>query len=419
MDRTREEIAIIGGGVAGIVTAWLLSRRHNVTLLEKNDYLGGHTHTIELKHGPDARCCVDTGFIVYNERTYPNFIKFLSALGVEGRDSEMSFSYWDDERKFGYAGTSLNGLFAQRKNFFRPAFWRMLMEIRRFGQQGGEEVKTGRVPQITIGEYLKQNRFAPEFIEWYILPMGAAIWSMPTEQMLRYPAANLLRFLSNHGLLSLQNRPRWKTVSGGSWTYVKAFQSQFNGRIMLDAKVESVRRSADGAWVKQAGSETRFDRVVLACHADEALALLQDATELERELLGPWCYTSNQTVLHNDVSALPPQKRCWASWNFRRSEAGGEAPLLLTYHMNRLQGLETANEYCVTLNGPYPLQGSPIAEMTYHHPNYTAATMAAQERLQDLQTERTRFCGSYFGYGFHEDAVRSAVSVGRDLGIEL
>jgi predicted NAD/FAD-binding protein len=301
MDGKREEIAIIGGGVAGIVTAWLLSRHHNVTLLEKNDYLGGHTHTIELKTGPDAGCCVDTGFIVYNERTYPSFIKFISDLGVEGRDSEMSFSYWDEEQQFGYAGTSLNGLFAQRKNIFRPAFWRMLMEIRRFGQQGSEEVETGQVPQITIGEYLEKNRFAPEFIEWYILPMGAAIWSMPAREMLRYPAANLLRFLSNHGLLSLENRPRWKTIQGGSWTYVKAFQRQFSGQILLKAQVESIRRGDEGVWVKQADSEMRFDRVVMACHADEALALLQDATALERELLGPWHYTANRTVLHSDV----------------------------------------------------------------------------------------------------------------------
>lgn len=419
MDGKREDIAIIGGGVTGIVAAWLLSRRHNVTLMEKNDYLGGHTHTIELKEGPDALCCVDTGFIVFNERTYPNFIKFLSVLGVEGRDSEMSFSYWDDDRQFGYAGTSLNGLFAQRKNLFRPSFWRMLLEIHRFGQQASEEVKSDKVPAVTLGEYLEMKRFAPEFIEWYILPMGAAIWSMPVREMMRYPAANLLRFLANHGLLSLENRPRWKTVRGGSWTYVQAFQRQFNGRVILNAQVESVRRSDEGAWVKIAGGERRYDRVVLACHADEALSLLQDATALERELLTPWRYTPNKTVLHNDISALPPLRRCWASWNYRRMPEGKDTPLILTYHMNRLQGLKTQLEYCVTLNGPYPLQGHPLAEMTYHHPNYNSATWAAQERLQALQGERTWFCGSYFGYGFHEDAVRSAAAVGRAFGVEL
>ena len=406
----RPRVAVIGGGVAGIVAAHLLQTTHAVTLLEQGDYLGGHTHTITLpEDGPDAQLGVDTGFIVFNEATYPRFIGFLDELQVASRPTEMSFGLACMQTGLVYAGNNLNGLFTQRTNLIRPEFYRFLLEIGRFSRQATRDLD-GQGDLGTLEDYIRQHRFMPFMVEHYLNPMAAAIWSMPAGEAGAFPARPFLSFFRNHGLLSLRNRPRWRTVSGGSQRYVDAFVQRFDGTTRLGARVLEVRRAPDGVLVTttEHGAE-RFDQVVIATHADQALRLLADPSPEESRLLGAWHYTANETVLHTDLSVLPAQRRAWACWNFRR-EAGNDQPVFVTYAMNILQGLTTANQYLVTLNRPHPYQeGSVIARMIYHHPSYTNQSMATQPQLPTLNgINRTFFCGSYFGYGFHEDAVRSS-----------
>ncbi len=422
------EIAVIGGGVAGLTAAHILQRRYRVTIFERNDYLGGHTHTIELPAGAgaDAGVPVDTGFIVCNDHTYPLFHRLLGQLGVSTRSSNMSFSYTDPAVPFFYAGTNLNGLFAQRRNLLRPGFWSFLAEIRRFCAEGLRALEQNAVPPVSIGEYVTRGQYSRQFMDWYLVPMMAAIWSTPPGEVTAFPAEALLRFFRNHGLLSLRDRPQWQTVTGGSHAYVKAFQKQFNGAIRLATPVRQVRRAADGVWLSldAGGPELRFDGVVMAAHADETFAMLADPDAAETRLLGPWHYERNRVVLHSDPAALPPVRRAWASWNYVREEPGAAAdlkPVSVTYYMNLLQGLQTRKDYCVSLNRRRPIAPeSIIRELEYAHPTYSFASMSTQAGLPQLNGRRqTWFCGSYFSYGFHEDAVRSAVAVGRDLGLEL
>jgi predicted NAD/FAD-binding protein len=416
-------VAVAGGGVAGIVAAHLLQERHEVTLLERNDYLGGHTHTVVIPDGPDAGTPVDTGFIVLNDRTYPLFTTFLDRLGVPTRYSEMSFSFCDAGTGFCFSGTGLNGLFAQRRNLLRPSFYRMLAGIVRFCREARQGIQAGTIPDVTLGEYLETGRYPAETVENYVLPMAGAIWSSRPVDAQRFPVFAFLRFFDSHGLLSLRDRPRWLTVRGGSHTYVRAFQARFTGEIRLGSRVVGVDRRGEGVTVRlEGGQELGFDRVVIAAHADEALAMLDDPSPDESRLLGAWSYQSNRTTLHTDTAALPPSRRAWASWNYtRESGEGGERPVSVSYYMNRLQGLSAHNHYCVSLNRRTPLRsGSVIAEMEYRHPTYTFPSMATQIELPALNgRSNTWFCGSYFGYGFHEDAVRSAVEVGRQFGVEL
>ena len=417
-----QKVAVIGGGVAGIVAAYLLQEKHQVTLFEKNRYLGGHTNTIEIEDGPDAGLAVDTGFIVLNDKTYPLFHRFLERLDIATRKTEMSFGFQCLQSGLVYAGTNLSGLFALRRNLVSLAFFRFLMEIGRFGSQARADLRRGGVPQVTLGEYLQQGRYSRAMIEDYLLPMAAAIWSTPALQVTDFPAHAFLNFFSNHGLLSLQDRPEWQTVAGGSHAYVKAFRRDFTGEIRLSAGIRQVVRNQDGVQVQLADGETRrFDQVVIAGHADQALALLGDPSEEEQRLLGAWTYQRNHTVLHTDASLLPARKAAWAAWNFTRESAGEERPVFVTYYMNRLQGLQAAKDYCVTLNRHEAFRPETvIAEFDYHHPQYDFAALASQAQLPELNgRRRTWFCGSYFGYGFHEDAVRSAVAVGTDFGAAL
>ena len=417
-----QKVAVIGGGVAGIVTAYLLQKKHQVTLFEKNRYLGGHTNTIEIEDGPDAGLAVDTGFIVLNDKTYPLFHRFLERLGIATRKTEMSFGFQCLQSGLVYAGTNLNGLFALRRNLVSLAFFRFLMEIGRFSSQARADLSQGRIPPVTLGEYLHQGRYSRAMIENYLLPMAAAIWSTPALQVTDFPAHAFLNFFSNHGLLSLQDRPEWQTVVGGSHAYVKAFQRDFTGEIRLSAGVRQVVRNQDGVQVQLADGENhRFDQVVIAGHADQALALLGDPSTEEQRLLGAWTYQSNRTVLHTDASLLPERKAAWAAWNFTRESTGEARPVFVTYYMNRLQGLQAEQDYCVTLNRHEAFRPETvIAEFDYHHPQYDFAALASQARLPELNgRRRTWFCGSYFGYGFHEDAVRSAVVVGADFGASL
>ncbi|WP_448874322.1 NAD(P)/FAD-dependent oxidoreductase [Desulfobulbus propionicus] len=403
------QIAVIGAGVAGLVAAHRLQTHHRVTLFEQAERLGGHTHTVVIADGPDAGTAVDTGFIVFNEATYPQFMAFLDEMGVASRETEMSFGLYCRQTDFIYAGNTLNGLFAQRANLLRPQFYRFLLEIGRFCRQASVDLDRGD-DLGTLEDYIRRHRYMPFMVDNYLKPMAAAIWSTPAGQVTAFPALPFLRFFRNHGLLSLHNRPRWRTVCGGSHSYVKAFVDRFTGTIRLNSPIARVRRTGEGVLVEFAdGQHQRFDRVVIATHADQALRLLAEPTAEETRLLGAWRYEANSTVLHTDLSVLPPMPRAWACWNFRR-EAGPEQGVYVTYSMNLLQGLSTRNHYLVTLNRPEGYdQRRVVATMVYHHPTYTTASIASQPGLTSLNGVRnTWFCGSYFGWGFHEDAVRSS-----------
>ncbi len=413
-------IAVVGAGVAGIVAAWILQRQHHVTLFEKRNRLGGHTNTIIIPDGPDAGTAVDTGFIVCNDKTYPNFHRFLRQLEVPVRWSDMSFGFWDQESGLQYAGTSLGGLFAQPANAANPAFLRMLWEIRRFSTEVLRDLEQSpaRLAGVTLGQYLRAGRYSKYMVHNYIVPMGAAIWSTAPGKMLRFPALAFARFFRNHGLLSLKDRPRWQTVVGGSHAYIKAFEKRFTGNTILGARLRSVHREPGGVVLREdGGAERHFDRVVFAVHADQVLPLLADASEDERRLFGPWRYERNHTVLHTDASVLPPNRRAWASWNYTRERGTrpGKGPMSATYHMNRLQGLRTRRQYCVTLNRHESVpEQHVIRELVYTHPLYTRQSIETQEPLRRLSgTGCTGYCGSYLGYGFHEDAVLTAVHLTR------
>lgn len=421
--KPQARIAVIGGGVAGIVSSYLLQKKYSVSLFEAESRLGGHTNTVEISSGPDAGVAVDTGFIVLNNRNYPLFSKFLAELGVPVRWSDMSFSYECRNTGFAYAGTDLNGLFAERKNILSPRFYRFLSEILRFCREGQRELASKKQDEsLTLGEFLQRGAYSTFMRESYLLPMGAAIWSTPLEEILDFPARSFLSFFANHGLLSFKDRPRWQTVEGGSREYVKAFEKAFRGEIRLASAVKNVRSLAEaegqGVLLELAGGgEERFDACVLATHANQTLNILADADSLEKELLSPWRYEKNHTFLHTDRSFLPLNRRAWASWNYCREAESSR--VTVSYHMNRLQGLKTVEDYCVTLNPEREVpQEKVIASFLYEHPVYDTRSVATQSRLAQLQGRRGRyFCGSYFGYGFHEDAVRSAVLLGEHLGV--
>jgi predicted NAD/FAD-binding protein len=409
-DASKKSVAVVGGGVAGIVAAHRLQENHAVSIFDSGEYLGGHTHTNVLPDGPDAGTPVDTGFIVFNEATYPRFIAFLDELGVESRSTEMSFSCHNAVNGLVYAGNDLNGLFAQRVNLLRPSYYRFLLEIGRFCRQGKIDVGAGQ-DLGSLADYIGRHRFHPFMVDNYLKPMAAAIWSTPAAEVVAFPALSFLRFFRNHGLLDLWNRPAWRTVAGGSHSYVQAFARRFTGAIHLKQAVHRLNRDSEGVVLEFGdGSRERFDLAVVATHADQALALLAEPTDLERRLLGPWRYEKNDTVLHTDLTVLPRERHAWACWNFRLEGDGDEPrPAYVTYAMNLLQGLRVNRQYLVTLNRPgeYP-ERKVIARMVYHHPTYTAASMATQAELQSLNAAgRAVFCGSYFGYGFHEDAVRA------------
>jgi predicted NAD/FAD-binding protein len=411
-------IAVIGSGAAGLTATHLLEQKHRVTLFEKEERLGGHTNTIILPDGPDAGTPVDTGFIVMNHRNYPLLTRLFERLGVELRDSNMSFGYHDVPSGLQYCGSGLNGLFAQRSNLFRPAFHRMVRDTLRFFKTASADLDHPRLTDETLGDYLQRHGFGPEFIDHHLIPMGSAIWSTPCEKMLAFPARSFLQFFHNHGLLSLNNRPQWKTVVGGSGSYVKRMQQSWTQvDVRLNAELKGVRRRQDGVeLIFRDGGTERFDHVVIATHADQALGLLTDPAEEEQSLLGCWEYAVSRTLLHTDTDVMPPLRRIWSSWNFRRIEG---ARTCLTYHMNTLQGQQTERNYFVSLNLPQDPMGI-IREFHYEHPMYTRDALQSRAALQRLNGQRnTWFAGSYFGNGFHEDAVRSGAAVAEVFGARL
>lgn len=405
-------IAVIGTGIAGMVAANKLCRVHTLSVFEAADWIGGHTHTIPIPVRDGPMLAVDTGFIVFNHRTYPNFCALLDELGVATQPSDMSFSVRCDRTGVEYSGNNLNTLFAQRRNLLRPAHWRMLVDIVRFYREA-RELLASPDDTITLGSYLRSRRYSRVFIEQHLVPVGAAIWSADPEQFEEFPARYFVQFCQNHGMLNLWRRPCWRVVQGGSWRYVERLTAPYRDAIRLRTPVARVQRFPDHVAVTPRGAPPeRFDAVVLATHSDQALELLADASDAECAILGALPYQANDTVLHTDTRLLPRRRRAWASWNYHVPSAPQRTPTL-TYNMNMLQALPGPTTYCVTLNETDSIDPATIlGRYTYHHPQYTVAALAAQRRHAEINgVNRTYYCGAYWGYGFHEDGVKSALTV--------
>lgn len=410
-------IAVVGSGIAGMSAAWLLSRRFDVTVFEKNGRLGGHANTVEVAT-PDGPLHVDTGFIVYNEENYPNLTALFEHLGVATRLSDMSFGVSLDEGALEYSSFNLQGLFAQGANLVSPRFWSMLRDIRRFYRAGNRAVVNDTLPAQSLGDYLRAGGYCRAFEEDHLLPQAAAIWSTSPGAMRDYPVAAFLRFFHNHGLMQLTARPLWRTVVGGSRAYVEALTRTYADRVRLGCAAVSLRRAEDGVWIRDAHGEVqRFDDVVIAAHADQALHLLEDPDAAERRLLGAIRYSTNRAVLHTDPALMPRRRAAWSSWNHlgRRADpdSGG-----VTYWMNRLQGLPERWPLFVTLNpasDPHP--DTVLRDQTYEHPLFDAAAVEAQSQLWSLQgVRRTWYCGAWFGAGFHEDGLQAGLAVAEAMG---
>ncbi|MGP6431513.1 NAD(P)/FAD-dependent oxidoreductase [Pseudomonas paraglycinae] len=414
------KIAIIGSGIAGLTCAYLLARRHDITVFEADARVGGHTHTVPVT--VDGReYAVDTGFIVFNDWTYPNFIRLLGQLGVAFKPTEMSFSVNDPDTGLEYNGNNLNSLFAQRSNLLSPGFWGMLRDILRFNKEARRDLAEQRITaDTTLDDYLKAGAYGERFILHYIVPMGAAIWSMPMAEMLNFPLQFFVRFFENHGLLSVSNRPQWQVIEGGSSAYIAPLTASFKERIRLNCPVGRIDRDAHGVVIHSPAGIERFDKVVLACHSDQALRLLGNPDDKEREILGALPYADNEVVLHTDTRLLPTRKRAWASWNYRLGGAG-HTRAAVTYDMNILQGIQSDNTFCVSLNQSAGITPSKVlARFTYAHPQFSLSAVAAQQRWAEIDgAQHTHYCGAYWANGFHEDGVVSALRVAAAFGESL
>lgn len=414
------KIAIVGSGIAGLTSAYLLNRKHDISVFEAADWIGGHTHTVDVSvAGRDY--AIDTGFIVFNDWTYPNFIKLLGQLGVGFKPTEMSFSVHDPQTRTEYNGNNLNSLFAQRRNLLSPTFWGMLRDILRFNREALADLESQRIdPHTTLGDYLQSRGYGQRFIEHYIVPMGAAIWSMSLADMLAFPLQFFVRFFKNHGLLSVSNRPQWCVIEGGSSSYIKPLTTSFRERIRLSCPVHRVERDEQGVTVHSAAGSERFDKVIFACHSDQALTMLAQPSAAEQQILGALPYAENDVVLHTDTRLLPDRKLAWASWNYRLG--GGKQQLAaVTYDMNILQGIESDTTFCVSLNQTDAIDPNKIlARYTYSHPQYSLAGVEAQGRWEELNgANNSWFCGAYWANGFHEDGVVSGLRVAAAFGESL
>lgn len=411
-------IAIIGSGISGLVVAHLLHADHDITIFEADDRIGGHAHTVNVSTG-DRRVGIDTGFMVFNEKAYPNFTELLSRLGVSSQQSDMSFSVHCAQSGLEYASTSVDALFAQRGNLLRPSFYRMLADIRRFYREAPEVLNgNSRFDGMTLGDYLHERRYSRAFIDQHIVPMGAAIWSSDASQLESFPVRPFVQFFDNHNFLQISDRPTWRTISGGSQTYVDAISRPFRDRVRLNAPVRSVCRRDDYVEITSDGrTNERFDRVVIAAHSDQALRMLADPTESERAILGAMRYQRNDTVLHTDARMLPKREKAWASWNYYRPQEPADH-VSVTYCMNKLQNFSAPSPYCVSLNRCDAIDDSRVVRrLVYEHPVYDQASFDAQARHLEISgRHRTYYCGAYWGYGFHEDGVRSGLAVCRQFG---
>ncbi len=409
-------IAVIGSGIAGLASAWLLSRQHDVVLFEASDYLGGHTHTHDIEID-NHRLAVDTGFIVHNPQHYPLLTRMFAELGVATQPTTMSFSVHSEASGVEYNATSLDGLFCQRRNLVSPRFWGMVRDLLRFHRIAPRLLESDN-PGPTLGEYLALHGFGDAFRDEHLLPMASALWSSPARQVLEFPVRHLAQFMTNHQMLQVRGRPQWRVVSGGSANYVKALQQRWRAQVRLRTPVLLLRRDAEGVEVVTQSLSQRFDHAVLACHSDQALKLLADADARETEILGAIGYQDNEAVLHTDASLLPGNRKAWAAWNAHVPRHPGDA-CTVSYCMNLLQGLETTQLLVVTLNRSEAIDpGRILRRIRYQHPVYTLASVAAQARRGEIQgRRRTWFAGAYWGWGFHEDGMRSAVDVASALGV--
>lgn len=414
-------IAIIGTGISGMTAAWLLNRQpgeHEITVYESEPRIGGHTNTVTIERGGRA-WPVDTGFIVCNDWTYPNFLALMSTLGVDMQPTTMSFSMRDEHSGIEYGGSTINSLYAQRSNFFTWSFQRMVREILRFNREAPELLQAPAadpLAEIALGDYLSSRGYHAEFIEHYLVPMGGAIWSSSRAAMLRFPARFLVRFMHNHGMLSVDKRPQWRVVKGGSRTYAEVLTRPFRQRIRSGQPVTAVSRRDGAAWVRTATSDESYDAVVMACHADTALQMIQQPTTAEREILGCFPYQENLAVLHTDESFMPRSRRAWSAWNHHVPKDADRA-VAVTYDMNALQGfIDAPCRFLVTLNPHRPIVGDTLKSQMYHHPLFTPESPAAQRRHGEINgADRLYFAGAYWGYGFHEDGVRSAMAAVKPL----
>ncbi len=409
-------IAVIGSGISGLVAAYHLNRTHDVTVFEAGDYIGGHTHTVDVEH-EGRGYAIDTGFIVYNDWTYPNFIRLLDELEVPWQPSQMSFSVRCEKSGLEYNGTNLNSLFAQRSNLARPSFLRMVADILRFNRSApallGNPADTS-----SLGEYLAAGGYSRYFVEHYIIPMGAAIWSSRPADMLSFPARFFVEFFANHGFLSVNERPTWRVIQGGSREYVKRLTASFAARIKLSTPVASVQRQPHQVVLRlKDGTVEHFDQVFMACHSDQALKLLADPSPEERDILGAIRYQANAALLHTDVRLMPTRRLAWAAWNYHLPRAPQER-VTVTYNMNILQSLTAPAQFLLTLNRDEDVDPRKVlGSFVYHHPVYTTQAVAAQARRQEINgARRTYYCGAYWSYGFHEDGVKSALASLEEFG---
>jgi predicted NAD/FAD-binding protein len=412
-------IAIIGGGISGMVSAFLLNEEHDIVLYEANDYIGGHTHTIDATAG-SRNYAVDTGFIVFNEVTYPNFLKLLRRLGVEYQNSNMTFSFKSERDGIEYGAHNLNTLFAQRKNLLDPSFYRMIRDIFRFRREFSRLLNEEGQGQSLVS-YLRSHGYSRRFMEYFIIPLGASLWSTDPKRIHDFPLATFVRFFDNHGFLRIKNPFEWKVIKGGSSRYVEKLTEPFRDKIRLSTPVQAISPHSDSVEIHSAnGSVEKFDHVVLAVHSDQALALLEDPTQAEREILSAIPYQQNLTMLHTDSRILPERKRIWSSWNYLIPREERAKPII-TYDMNILQSLQAPKEFCVTLNHPEGIAPDKIiGTYDYHHPVYTVAAPDAQNRHGEISgIQRTHYAGAYWGYGFHEDGVKSALAACAYFGKSL
>lgn len=416
-----KRVAVVGSGISAISSAWFLSQHHQVTVFEKDGRLGGHTNTVTVKDG-DKYQNIDTGFIVFNRPNYPYLTAMFEHLKVATLETDMSFAVSVNNGELEYAGTGLSGMFAQRRNLLSSAHWSMIRQILRFNKQAKRDLVSSKELTLSLGEYLELNGFNDRMRDYYLLPMAAAIWSCPTEVMMQFPTRSFLQFFENHGLLNIEDRPQWETVEGGSKNYINNLLDEADIDIQLNQGVVKVKKSHNGVWIEtQNGQHHHFDAVVLGCHADQAWRLLEDDLQHQFEPLKHFSYQSNTAFLHTDSTLMPMRRAAWSSWNYLRDMSLKETHVAVSYWMNLLQNLDSQQDFFVTLNPISPPESSKvIREIQYEHPVFDQAAMASQPQLKALQgTANIWFCGSYLGYGFHEDGLKSAVELARSWNLPL